>query len=72
MAPTLSPPLVTRRDSAAMAPGQFGWDGAFGTHWCSDAAEDMVLVLMVQRLASLVPSTLHRDFDMLAYQAIDD
>jgi CubicO group peptidase (beta-lactamase class C family) len=64
--------LVTRRDSAAIAPGQFGWDGAFGTHWCSDAAEDLVLILMVQRMAALAPSTLHRDFDTLAYQAIDD
>ena len=63
--------LVTRRLSAAMAPGQFGWDGAFGTHWCSDFAEDMVSILMVQRLA-LSPSALHGDFDMLAYQAIED
>ena len=63
--------LVTRRISAAIAPGQFGWDGAFGTHWCSDAAEDMVSILMLQRLA-LAPGTTHRDFDTLAYQAIDD
>jgi CubicO group peptidase (beta-lactamase class C family) len=63
--------LVTRRDSAAIAPGQFGWDGAYGTHWCSDAAEDMVSILMLQRLA-FAPGTTHRDFDTLAYQAIDD
>ncbi|MGH8217799.1 MAG: serine hydrolase domain-containing protein [Steroidobacteraceae bacterium] len=64
--------LVTRRVSATIAPGQFGWDGAFGTHWCSDLAEDMVSVLMVQRAPALAPSTLHGDFDMLAYQAIED
>lgn len=63
--------LVTRRESAAMAPGQFGWDGAFGTHWLSDFAEDVVVILMVQRTA-VSATSLHRDFDMLAYQAIDD
>jgi CubicO group peptidase (beta-lactamase class C family) len=64
--------LVTRRESAAIAPGQFGWDGAFGTHWCSDLTEEMVTILMVQRAPALAPSALHGDFDTLAYQAIDD
>lgn len=63
--------IVTRRESAAIAPGQFGWDGAFGTRWISDFSEDMVLILMLQRTA-VSQSTLHGDFDTLAYQAIDD
>jgi len=63
--------MVMRRESTSIAPGQFGWDGAFGTHWLSDFAEDLVLILLVQRTA-ISQTTLHGDFDMLAYQALDD
>jgi CubicO group peptidase (beta-lactamase class C family) len=64
--------MVTRRDDIAAVPGRFGWDGGFGTSWASDPHEDMVAVLMVQRLFDPVVVDLHADFWTLAYQAIDD
>jgi CubicO group peptidase (beta-lactamase class C family) len=64
--------MITRRDHIAAVPGRFGWDGGFGTSWASDPHEDMVAVLMVQRLFDPVVIDLHADFWTLAYQAIDD
>ena len=65
--------MVTRRDGVAASPGRFGWDGAFGTSWASDPAEDMVCILMIQRMAfGPNPAGIHADFWTLAYQSIDD
>ena len=65
--------MTTRRQSIATAPGQFGWDGAFGTSSCSDPAEDMVAIRMIQRLGfGPSPTGITADFWTLAYQAIDD
>jgi CubicO group peptidase (beta-lactamase class C family) len=64
--------MITRRDDVAAVPGRYGWDGGFGTSWSSDPHEDMVAVLMVQRLFDQVVVDLHADFWTLAYQAIDD
>ena len=65
--------MVTRRDNVASSPGRFGWDGAFSTSWASDPAEDMVCILMTQRLG-FGPNLagFFADFWTLAYQAIDD
>ena len=65
--------MITRRDAVAANPGGFGWDGAFGTSWTSDPREDMVSILMIQRLGfGPAPAGLYGDFATLAYQAIDD
>ena len=65
--------MVTRRDTISSTPGRFGWDGAFGTSWASDPAEDMVCILMIQRMGfGPNPAGIHGDFWTLAYQAIDD
>jgi CubicO group peptidase (beta-lactamase class C family) len=64
--------MITRRDGIAAVPGCYGWAGGFGTSWCSDPREDMVGVLMVQRLWDPVVDRLQADFWTLAYQAIDD
>ncbi len=65
--------VVTRRDGVSMSPGRFGWDGAFGTSWASDPAEDMVCILMIQRMGfGPSPAGLNSDFWTLAYQTIDD
>jgi CubicO group peptidase (beta-lactamase class C family) len=65
--------MVTRRVDLATTPGRFGWDGAFGTSWTSDPAEDMVGLLMIQRLGfGPEPVGMNADFWTLAYQAIDD
>ena len=65
--------VVTRRTDLFTTPGRYGWDGGYGTSAHMDPAEDMVGVLMTQRLMdSPVPPKLFRDFWTSAYQAIDD
>ena len=59
-------------DGTAAVPGRFGWDGGFGTSWASDPREDLVAILMVQRLYDEVMVEIAADFWTLAYQAIDD
>jgi CubicO group peptidase (beta-lactamase class C family) len=54
--------MTTRRDNVAVARGRFGWDGGFGTSWRSDPAEDMVAILMVQRMGFPLTSPINRDF----------
>jgi CubicO group peptidase (beta-lactamase class C family) len=64
--------VFTRRDDLAATPGRFGWDGGYGTSGYSDPEEDMVGILMTQRLVSSESSGLYGDFWTSAYQAIDD
>ena len=42
--------VTTRREGVAASVGKFGWDGGMGTSWYSDPKEDMVTILMTQRL----------------------
>lgn len=62
--------VVTGRDDVAAVPGRYGWDGGLGTSWSSDPTEDVVAILMTQRL----PPSLEvfADFWTSVYQAIDD
>jgi CubicO group peptidase (beta-lactamase class C family) len=65
--------VVTTRNDIADVPGRFGWDGAFGTSWYVDPAEELVGILMTQRRPdrlALPPIAL--DFWTSAYQLIDD
>ncbi len=65
--------IVTRRDGIAAVPGRYGWDGGFGTTWVSDPRENLVAILLIQRLMGSPDSTdINGDFLTLAYQAIDD
>jgi len=65
--------IVTRRDGPTTVPGRFGWDGGYGTSWACDPAEDMVAILMTQRLwTSPSPPGVYLDFWTSTYQAIDD
>jgi CubicO group peptidase (beta-lactamase class C family) len=64
--------VVTGRDGVAAVPGQFGWDGGYGTSWASDPREDMVAILMSQRAQFPLFSPVYLDFWSSAYQAIDD
>ena len=41
--------VVTRRDGPAATPGQYGWNGGFGSSWSVDPAEDMFGLIMTQR-----------------------
>jgi CubicO group peptidase (beta-lactamase class C family) len=63
--------VVTRRDSGSAVPGQFGWSGAYGTSWLSDPSEDLVALLMIQRLG-MGPTEINSDFTTLVYQALED
>src|SRR5262245_13052740 len=42
--------IITRRDDIAGVPGRYGWDGGYGTSGYMDPKEDMVAILMTQRL----------------------
>jgi CubicO group peptidase (beta-lactamase class C family) len=65
--------IVTQRDGLSSTPGRFGWDGGYGTSWASDPAEEMVAILLTQRLwTSPSPPRVYLDFWTSAYQAIDD
>jgi CubicO group peptidase (beta-lactamase class C family) len=64
--------VVADRDGLA-TPGSFGWDGGYGTSWAVDPTEEMIGILLTQRLwdSPRGPAVAH-DFWTLAYQAIDD
>lgn len=65
--------VVTRRDHMHAPIGQYGWDGGLGTVWRSDPREDMITVLMTQRMwTAPQPPPICRDFWTLAYQSIAD
>ena len=64
--------VVTKRGDLASTPGRFGWDGGYGTSGYSDPEEDMVGILMTQRLAGPGSPRIDLDFWTLAYGAIDD
>ena len=65
--------VVTRRTNVAKSVGTYGWDGGLGTSWCTDPAEDMMLILMTQRAwTSPAPPNACLDFWTSAYQALDD
>ncbi len=64
--------VVTRRTNV-FAPGRFGWDGGIGTSGYTDPAEELIGVLMTQRMMdSPSPPKVFVDFWTSAYQAIDD
>ncbi len=65
--------IITRRDDLAGVPGRYGWDGGYGTSWYSDPKEDLILILMTQRIwDSPIGPNLYFDFWTSVYQAIDD
>jgi CubicO group peptidase (beta-lactamase class C family) len=65
--------IVTRRDDLAATPGRYGWDGGYGTSWYVDPKEELIGILMTQRVwdSSSAPAVLF-DFWTSAYGAIDD
>jgi CubicO group peptidase (beta-lactamase class C family) len=65
--------VVTQRDGLAATPGQYGWNGGYGTSWSTDPAEEMVGIVMTQRaFTSPIAPDVVLDFWTSAYQAIDD
>jgi CubicO group peptidase (beta-lactamase class C family) len=65
--------VTLHRDRPWSVPGQFGWDGGYGTSWASDPAEQLTGILLTQRMwDSPGGPTVYHDFWTLAYQAITD
>jgi CubicO group peptidase (beta-lactamase class C family) len=65
--------VVTRRTHLYTTPGRFGWDGGYGTSGHADPVEDMVGVLLTQRMMeSPQPPRVFTDFWNSAYQAFAD
>lgn len=65
--------ICTRRDDLCATPGRFGWDGGLGTSAYSDPANDLIGILLTQRLMdSPEPPAVFSDFWTCAYQAIQD
>ena len=65
--------VVTRRTDLSTTPGRYGWDGGYGTSGHLDPAEDMIGILMTQRMMDLPrPPRVFTDFWTSAYQSIDD
>ena len=65
--------IVTRRTDIAATPGRYGWDGGYGTSWYVDPKEELVGILMTQRVWDFPsPPGVLLDFWTSAYQAIDD
>jgi CubicO group peptidase (beta-lactamase class C family) len=65
--------IVTRRDDLAANPGTYGWDGGYGTSWYVDPKEELIGILMTQRVwDSPSPPGVLSDFWTSAYAAIDD
>jgi CubicO group peptidase (beta-lactamase class C family) len=65
--------VTTKRDRLSAVPGQFGWDGGYGTSWRADPQEDMTGILLTQVVwdSASGPNVYH-DFWTVAYQAIED
>lgn len=51
--------------------GSYGWDGGFGTSWLVDPANDLVVIVLTQRMfgTSALPQA-HRDIRAAAYAAL--
>jgi len=65
--------VVTRRTHLFATPGRYGWDGGHGTSGHLDPAEDMIGILLIQRLMdSPQPPRVVSDFWTGDWQAIDD
>jgi len=65
--------VVTRQDDLPNVPGRYGWTGGLGTSAGVDPKENMIGILMTQRMMdSPDPPKVFLDFWTSAYQAIDD
>jgi CubicO group peptidase (beta-lactamase class C family) len=62
----------TRRTHLGPSVGSYGWPGYYGTAWYNDPAEDMTMILLLQRANSPQSLRVSLDFWTAAYQAIDD
>lgn len=65
--------VYTAHDNLYASPGRFGWEGGYGTSAYVDPREELIGILLTQRLMdSPEPPPVFRDFWTSVYQAIDD
>jgi CubicO group peptidase (beta-lactamase class C family) len=51
--------------------GAFGWDGGLGSSWLVDPGQDLVVIVLTQRLfESGEPPPVHHDVQSAAYAAL--
>src|SRR5919107_638134 len=62
---------IPSEDAAVATPGRYGWEGGLGTSWSSDPTEDMVGILLTQRLASPGSPRIDLDFWATVYGKLD-
>jgi CubicO group peptidase (beta-lactamase class C family) len=61
--------VILRRDGIASSPGRYGWDGGLGTTWYNDPTEDLIGIMLCQRVGFF---QLFDDFYASTYQTLDD
>jgi CubicO group peptidase (beta-lactamase class C family) len=65
--------VTIHRNGVSSVPGQYGWDGGYGTSWMVDPAEQLTGILLTQRMwDSATGPAIYHDFWTLVYQSIDD
>ncbi len=64
--------ITSRRDDVHSVPGRFGWAGGYGTSAYTDPTEELIGILLTQRVLDSTSAGLYSDFWTLAYQASDD
>ena len=64
--------INTHRSTLAATPGRYGWDGGYGTSWYVDPGEELIGILLTQRVWDAAGPLPTFDFWTAAYQAIDD
>ncbi|HLL50284.1 MAG TPA: hypothetical protein VK356_06410, partial [Thermomicrobiales bacterium] len=64
--------INTLRDNLTATPGRYGWDGGYGTSWYVDPMEDLIGILLTQRVWDNAGPITMFDFWTSAYQALDD
>ncbi|MGY0236880.1 serine hydrolase domain-containing protein [Longispora urticae] len=63
----------TRRTHLGPSVGSYGWTGYYGTSWYNDPAEDLTVIVMMQRAHAGDPRLpMWNDLWTAVYQAIDD
>ncbi|MFB4316742.1 serine hydrolase domain-containing protein [Actinomadura sp. 21ATH] len=60
-----------RRENVWDTPGRYGWDGGMGTSWYTDPEEDLVGILLTQRLEFPADNPVWLDFWTSVYTALD-
>ena len=71
----LGPDFFTGRSwgfcQAVLDSGAFGWDGGLGSSWLVDPAQDLIVIVLTQRMFETAqPPQVHRDIQAAAYAAL--